>query len=240
VQPLTVSLKNPTLLLLVMTMALALAACAGNGNDVKFARSSIAGTGTSSAGIVTTAVASCGSSAGTVGRIYDDGNLAQSTLSGDTLAPTVSFEDRVRALVSVNYDPNSIGTISSGNAPATTCVTLQGQLQFDAAGDVVAEQSHLNIKIFDSYVNSLDMNGNKAGAYPADFAKAASGTRNSDGTFTVTFTDTLGDVILSGRIDQAHVSGSVRFRNLANVVQGAPNQVGVLGAFLINASSFIK
>lgn len=213
---------------LLMGPLLALTACARSGNDGRQARTTVTALTTVTDG-VTAISASCASPAGVIGRVFDDASLSSSG----------AFEDRIKALVSANYDPSNIGTVSGANAASTTCVTLQGQLHFDSSGSLDPAQSNLQIQIFDSYATKLATNGQEAGPYPVNFVSGKEGTMSNDGTFSVTFADSLGDVVLSGQVQQGQVRGTVSFSNFVNY-RGGAGQAGTLGVFLINTSSFIK
>jgi hypothetical protein len=203
-----------------------MAACAQSGNDKNIGRASTAIT---TNGVTTSSTGACGAAGGVVGRVFDDGSLSAA----------LGFEARVKGLISANYDPVNIGVIESVNGPSKTCVTLQGQFKFDSSGALLAEQTTLDLEIYDSFAEKLDTTGKAAGAYPVVFTKAQSGNLTSERKFTVVFADALGSITVSGTIVQNQIRGQIDYINLNNVTGGAPSS-GPLGVFVINTSSLIK
>lgn len=210
----------------VIFVSLMLAACAQTSDRTTVGRSSGAPANNNLTASATTA---CGAAAGAVGRVFDDSSSSSST----------SFEERVRGLISADYDPSSIGSISSTNAPSATCVTLQGTLRFDSAGNLAAGESNLALAVYDSNSTQLDVSGKVAGPFPINFKSAKIGNLNRDQAFTVTFEDPLGTLVMSGSIVQGQARGIIQYANLQSFNGGAGAQ-GLLGAFAINTSSLLK
>lgn len=222
------SAKMNQILKLAFALAVALStvACGSANNDERLARAS---NGVTPFGQNTTRAGACASPAGAVGRVFDDAALAQYG----------SFEARVKALISANYNPEYIGSVVGVNAASPTCVTLEGSLQFGSNGQIIADKASLRMKVYDSLADTPDTTGQPAGAYPIEFATAQSGQIESDGKFTVVFGDALGTLTITGRIVQSQVQGEIAFVNIKSF-NGGSGASGPLGSFAINAASFIR
>lgn len=210
----------------VLLMSFAMVAC-GQGEGHRAARSSVNATGV--VGTAGGGSGSCSAVAGTVGRIFDDAEMAS----------TASFEDRVKGLISGDYDPQYVGSISGVHAATSTCVLFTGTLKLDSSGQIVPSASSLAIEIHDSYMAKLGPDGKPFGAYPIGFAQAQSGRVLTDGSLEVVFSDNVGSLTLRGAVVQNQFVGKIYFANNTHFNQQAPAS-GPLGAFAINKSSLLK
>lgn len=207
-------------------LSFAMVAC-GQGEGYRAARSSA-----NTAGVVGAAggvSGSCSAVAGTVGRIFDDAEMASAG----------SFEERVKGLISGDYDPQYIGSISGAHAATATCVLFTGTLKLDSAGQVVPSASSLSIQIHDSYMAKLGSDGKPFGAYPIGFAQAQSSRVLADGSLEVVFSDNVGSLTLRGVVVQNQFVGKIYYANNTHFNQQAPAS-GPLGAFAIDKTSFLK
>lgn len=217
--------KNKMLGVLLLA-ALSLSACAKkDSSSVRVAgRSTNSGT-TSGTGTTqgTTSSGTCG--AQSAGKIFD--KYAAS-----------SFETQVKNFVSATLDPQSLGTVS-GNINDRTGVDLFATFKFDSAGSLVAAESNMLIKIFDSYANQV-YNGQVIKPYEVSFSQASEGMidRNTR-QFQVKFRDGYGEIIFQGAYDNSIAEGTVYYQNYT-AVNGYQPTSGTLGSFRMYACSLIK
>lgn len=172
-----------------------------------------------------------------IGSIWDSGGTAESlyTSSG-------SFEDRVKALLSASIAASGVGQIS-GLESDSTGLRFQGVVKLDAAGNVVAANSKMLIKVYDSFVGQPDSNGVKSEPIKIDFISSKaqiSGQINMQtGQGYVSFSDSYGEVRFEGRLDAQFFTGLVKFQNAKNVNEGAPAG-DTLGQFKVARCGIIQ
>lgn len=196
---------------------LAATAACSKGADFHTARA------TSATGVVGSGVGStCGNTAQTTGRVYDNGGGSSYT-----------FDQRVKGLLAASVDPQYFGTI--------TGVTIEGHIAYDTNGTVNVSQTNLKLVVADSFVGQKDDKGGIISAYPMNFATATSGTVNiAAKTFTVLFKDSYGEITLTGNYGTSVVTGSISYTNFSTVATGNYPTSGTLGAFQISSCSFIQ
>ena len=188
-----------------------------------------------------TSLTSCaGQSQSGVGVIYDNSQTS------------MNFNNMVKALLTVNINPNNVGTVSFGPNDSTG-VRFTGKIKLDGAGNVVQAQSKISISIYDSiwlnerYTNpqaeeikiEFDPSRNNGAVITGQIS--TSGGANS----FISFKDSYGEIRFENV--QANVSGStasnlsgtVRFQNSTNVLGGTPYS-GTLGQFFIQRCAFLE
>ena len=176
-----------------------------------------------------------------IGTIFDNGQ--QATITLDTVSGT--FEDRVKGLLSAVTAANEIGQIS-GLPSDQTGVRFQGIIKIDAAGSVLAAQSKMLIKVYDSFVvnSQLDPNGQKYEPIAIEITPT-SGTQ-IQGKFNMqtgegyaSFRDSFGEIRFEGKLDAQTFSGVVHFQNTKNV-NGGSAASGTLGQFYVARCGIIQ
>lgn len=161
----------------------------------------------------------CGTSGtSAVGMIYSDGSM--------------NFQNQVAGFVSSWMDPNDLGTVDGSASSNQTGVDFKGKLKFAAGGQLIREQTGLEITIVDSFT----VQGQKPAIAIASYnSKAISGSQNPTGrTFEVTFQDNYGIVKLAGQYDNSFAWGTVQYQNSKVAMQGMSPQSGTLGLFKIS------
>lgn len=217
-------LKNTLMMLLVLS---SLVACAKKEGG-RAARTSGANTGVG-ASPFGGATGNCAPNGQSVGRVYDDG-----TASG------YSFEQRVKGLISALVNPEYFGAISGDPNAGANGVTIEGHLSYDANGNVLLDQTHLMLLVYDSYVGQKDSDGKLVEAYPIKFPKAAAGSVNlQTKAFTVQFKDSYGEMTVTGSLQSNLVTGHLTYQNSTSFDGGAPS-AGALGAFTIPTCAWIN
>ncbi|OFZ29278.1 MAG: hypothetical protein A2622_07625 [Bdellovibrionales bacterium RIFCSPHIGHO2_01_FULL_40_29] len=176
-----------------------------------------------------------------IGTIYDNGQQAQMTLDSSS----GTFESRVKALLSATISPDEIGQISSSPTDSTG-VRFQGMVRVDGNGMVVAAQSKMLIKVYDSFVLNaqLDPNGTAYEPVAIEFLPTNGSTITGQfnlqtGDGYMSFKDSYGEVRFDGRLDAQTFSGVVRFQNTRNVNGGAAAS-GTLGQFYVARCGIIQ
>ncbi|ASD63852.1 hypothetical protein [Bdellovibrio bacteriovorus] len=218
--------KNKMLGVLLLAV-LSLSACAKKDSSSVRVAGRTTNTGTTSGGGVsqggTTASGTCGTSS--AGKIFDQYASPQ-------------FETQVKNFVSATLDPQSLGSVS-GNINDRTGVDLFATFKFDSAGSLVAAESNMLIKIFDSYANQV-YNGQVIQPYSVSFSQASEGMidRNTR-QFQVKFRDGYGEIIFQGAYDNSIAEGTVYYQNYTAVAGYQPTS-GTLGSFRMYACSLIK
>ncbi len=205
------SFFNKSVMGILVVAALTLSACAKK--EDSFGRTADrTGNGITSAN----QTVNCPSASYAWGKIFDQNNSA-------------NFETQVKAFVSTNMDPNSLGSIS-GNINDATGVDFNGLFKFDSSGNLVADSSSITIRIFDSYTKQV-VNGQTVQPYDVTFSKAKSGTINrSSRQINVVFEDEYGSITITGTYNGQTVEGTVAFKNY-KAVSGYTAQSGTLGSF---------
>lgn len=214
-------LKNKMMGVLLLAV-LSLSACGKKeGSGVRVAGRGAA-TGVAQGGTSGTS-GTCG--AQSTGKIFDA--YASST-----------FEQQVKNFVSATLDPQSLGSIS-GNINDRTGIDFNATFRFDSNGNVVAAESKVHIKIFDSFVGQV-YNGQTIQPYEVAFTAASEGMidRNTR-QFQVRFKDSYGEIVFQGSYDNSLAQGTVYYQNYT-AVQGYQPTSGTLGSFRIYACSLIK
>ncbi|MBK7963790.1 MAG: hypothetical protein IPK04_22890 [Bdellovibrionales bacterium] len=152
-----------------------------------------------------------------VGIIYDGGQGG-------------NFQNQVAGYVSAWMDPASLGTVDGNPGSTTTGIDLRGKLKFTAQGQLIREQSGLEITITDS----IKFQGGE-GISPANYQQmGTSGTMNATArTFQATFQDKYGTVTINGQFDASFAWGQIQFQN-SQAFAGYSPQSGPLGAFKIS------
>ncbi len=175
-----------------------------------------------------------------IGSIYDSGPV-----QGSLYTSSGTFEDRVKALLSATVAAQDIGQIS-GLENDSTGVRFQGVVKLDATGNVVAANSKMLIKIYDSFIlnSQLDPSGAKYDAIQIEFVPSAkvqtSGQFNMQtGEGFVSFSDSFGEVRFEGRLDAQTFSGLVKFQNTKNV-NGGSGATGTVGQFKVARCGIIQ
>lgn len=149
-----------------------------------------------------------------------------------------SFQARVEDFVSATLAPTDLGTVSGLKTTKNNYIAISGKAKFDEAGSLIPAQSNLFIQIYDSFVGTLNTEGEKMGAYPVTIDTATSGHLNrSDNSFIITYQDDYGSVSLSGKVQGAALIGRVDFIN-TTAVDDEGARSGVLGAFTIGTCAF--
>lgn len=167
------------------------------------------------------------------GTIYDSTNTSY------------DFNNRVKALLSVNIQPTDVGFVSSGQADLTG-VRFTGTVKLDANGAVLSDQSKVMISVYDSvWLNNRYTNPNEQ-EIRLDFdPKAGRGATitgqfdPSSGSGTLILQDSYGEIRFNGTIDAQRMSGTIAFQNSKNVTGGAALS-GTLGQFYIERCAFLQ
>lgn len=215
--------SNNKLMGALVLVVLSLSACAKKDGASVASAGRATATGTTSQ-VTQTVQNACGSNI--KGRIYDP-------------AGSANFERQVKGLLSASIDPSSFGTISGNVNDPTTGVDVYASIKFDYIGAIVAAESTLQIKVFDSYVGQV-VDGKVIREFDITFSKAASGQINRNTRqFQATFTDEYGDVILSGAYNDSIAQGTVYYQNRQSVSSSYPSN-GTLGTFTIPTCFLIK
>ncbi len=176
-----------------------------------------------------------------IGTIFDNGQQQQFSLD----AVSGTFESRVKAFLSASTAPSEIGQIS-GLPTDRTGVRFQGVIKLGSNGAVVAAQSKMLIKVYDSFVlnSELDPNGQKYEPIALEFLPTG-GTQISGqfnlqtGDGFVSYRDSFGEVRFEGRLDAQNFSGLVKFQNSKNVSGGGALS-GTLGQFYVARCAIIQ
>lgn len=214
------SFFNKSVMGMLVVAALALSAC-----GKKDSSSSVRVAGRDANGVQQNIPNTCTSGQSTVGKIFDPYASSQ-------------FETQVKNFVSATLDPQLLGSIS-GNINDKTGVDFIGSFQFDSAGQLVASNSTVVIKVFDSYANQT-YGGQVIQPYIVQFNAAYSGSidRNTR-QFTVVFKDDYGAIEFRGSYANGQTAeGTVRFENYKSV-SGSPMS-GTLGNFRVYSCALIK
>ena len=198
------------MLVSIIGLSLLLTACGRTSKS-----ESIRGT-TGTAGIVSTLAETCANGNSAIGVIYDNG--------------TGQFQNQVAAYLSSWMNPAELGAVDGSPNSTTTGVDFKAKLKFTVAGQVDVANTGLEITVKDSYTVQ--------GQPPISMANydqtAISGSTNTTAkTFTVTFQDTYGKVVMSGQYDANFAWGTVQFQN-SKAYTGYTPQSGTLGAFKIS------
>lgn len=214
-------MKKLTLLIVLALMA----GCNPKKNSVKATTATISG--------VTVGTQCSGTSSNQPGTIFDSSNTSY------------DFNNRVKALLSVNIQPNDVGFVSSGQADATG-VRFTGTVKIDANGNVVSAQSKVNISVYDSiWMNARYSNPNEQEIrleFDPNAGRGATITgqfNTSTGAGTLILHDNYGEIRFNGQIDAQRMSGTVTFQNSTNVAGGAALS-GTLGQFYIERCAFLQ
>lgn len=183
---------------------------------------------------VTLSASACASDTQTgIGSIYD------------TSYNSWDFNNRVKALLSADINPNEIGYISSSPTDASTGVRFTGKLKVDGSGNIVSAQSNFQIKVYDSNVNPstgvlpITLTFDPSTASGQQRGVSLSGNFDSSGMGSVVVRDNLGEMKLQGVMDAQNFSGTVTFANSQNISGGA-GLSGSLGQFFIQRCSILK
>ena len=105
--------------------------------------------------------------------------------------------------------------------------------------EVVTGSSNLKILIYDEYVGQTDSNGKTVDAYPIQFSSASHGSMQN-GTLTVTFKDSYGEITLSGTVNSQTYQGRMDFVNYKSYTGDTANRSGTLGNIEVMANGFIS
>jgi hypothetical protein len=219
-------MKKITFLLMVLG---ALSACQPKKDAVRAAAISNTGlTGIAGQGLTN----QCAQGQSNLGAIYEN-----------TQTLGLSFQDRVKSLLTATMSPSEVGTVGSG-LNETTGVRFAGVIKLDANGNVVQANSKLTISVFDSiwYQNSLLNPSESAILLEFDPAAGAiiTGQFNlSTGAGSFSVKDQFGEIRFDGTFNAQSFSGTVTYRNTTNVT-GAAAASGTLGQFLINTCGIIQ
>jgi hypothetical protein len=156
------------------------------------------------------------SGASAIGRIYSAGDPAQ-------------FQQELANYLSAWMNPNELGMVDGNLNSTQTRVELKGKLRFAPTGQVIREQTGIEITVFDSYLLQGKPQISPA-AYPQ---MATSGMHDaSRRSFEVTFEDQYGTVTLKGNYDDAYATGFVGYRNRNS--QDLSGSLRTLGQFRIS------
>lgn len=207
--------KFQSLPFFLLAMATLFVSCVPGGKGDRSLRGGSIGT----AGVVGTLSGysnQCPNGTSAIGRIYDGGQ-------GD-------FTTQVAAYLSSFINPTDIGTIDGNPNSNATGVKLRGKLRFTAQGQLIRDQSGIEITVVDSFAAQ----GQDA-IEPADYRQKGVNGIHDPGTrsFEVVFQDSQGQVALKGQYDDQFASGIVQFSN-SRAVAGVSPQSGTLGAFKIS------
>jgi hypothetical protein len=156
----------------------------------------------------------CTGGVSSLGIVYDSG-------SGQ-------FQNQVAAYLSSWMDPRNLGAVD-GNPNAANGVVLRGKLKYNAQGQLIREQSQLELTINDS----LSIQGGEA-ISPINYQQGVGGSMNvTTRTFDATFQDQYGRVaITDAHFDDKYAWGTIQFQN-SQAVTGYSAQTGTLGSFKI-------
>ncbi|AHI06140.1 hypothetical protein BDW_08200 [Bdellovibrio bacteriovorus W] len=161
---------------------------------------------------------------------------------GKIYGTSYNFENDVKGFVSATLSPDQLGQIGYDiNSP--TGIDLYGSFQFDSNGQIVAQNTNVKIRIFDSY--AVAYNGQPAMVQPYQISaeQAYSGSIQRSGSmssFNVTFKDEYGEFTFSGNVNQSGIAnGTVTYRNYV-AVSGYSPASGTLGQFTMYACALIK
>jgi hypothetical protein len=189
-------------------------------------RSGVANNNNNNSGV--SLLTQCNGQASNIGTIYDSS------------ATSFQFNDRVKALLSADINPNDVGFISSMESDSTG-VRFSGAVKIDGSGNIIAAQSKVVVTVYDSKVTQEGASPITLTFDPADTSRnvSISGRFVTDGESTMTLQDSLGSITFKGRLDAQRFSGNAEFANNANVL-GGQNYAGPLGQFYILRCSFLK
>lgn len=153
----------------------------------------------------------------------------------DTSTNAHSFEQRVKMFLSATTPPEDVGSISSDPTNNSTGVRFQARIRLDSSGHVIAQESQLAIKVYDSFVTG------DVGPIPVTINTAHAGQFNlQTGQGYVTFRDNYGEVRLEGHINTQYFQGTVSFANTVTVIPNSSPASGVLGSFSITTCGVIQ
>ncbi|MCC2679313.1 MAG: hypothetical protein K0R29_1889 [Pseudobdellovibrio sp.] len=163
----------------------------------------------------------------------------------DTSSGAMNFNNQIKALLSVNINPNNVGTVSY-NPNDSTGVRFTGKIKLDGSGNVVQAQSSVMISIYDSiWLNEKYTNPNaeeiKIEFSPSRGATITGQINPSGGTNSfISFKDNYGEIRFENIVISANnLSGTVRFQNSTNVMGGTPAS-GTLGQLFIQRCAFLQ
>lgn len=172
----------------------------------------------------------CATTQQAVGRVYENNSSGSS----------YTFEQRVKGLIAATVDPQYFGTISGSANDAQSGVTMEGRLRYDGNGTVLLDQTNLRLTIYDSLVGQLDSSGKTIEPFTINFNTATSGTVNlATKQFTILFADDVGEVTVTGSINNSTVNGTISYKNYKNF-NSAQGSSAVLGAFTIATCGWIN
>lgn len=162
-----------------------------------------------------------------------------------TGSPQNLFEEAVRYLVSASIDPKELGSVS-GQSGQNTGVRFWGVVETESSFTqgpsrqaIRLNTAELRITIWDSFAGQTDSAGNVIPEYPIHFHGAAEGY--VDGTRAVlTFSDSLGKIILDGTISKDYFQGAIRFDNVQYWDGRTPGAEGTIGSFKVPTCGFFK
>ena len=158
-----------------------------------------------------------------IGWIYDDG-------SGQ-------FQSRLQSFVSVSLEPGDLGPVSGWDGSGSD-VEVQMQARFTQQGQFIAQDSFLEITIYDSFVGQTDSStGEPIEPYVVSLEQASQGSYNSTtGQYQITYQDEYGSVLVEGSVQGSEFVGVVKFQNFVSW-NGASGQSGVLGTIRVPSCS---
>lgn len=163
----------------------------------------------------------------------------------DTSSTSMNFNNQIKALLSVNINPNNVGTVSASPSD-TTGVRFSGKIKLDSSGNVVQEQSNVLISIYDSIWLNERYTNPSAEEIKIEFSPARSATitgqvnpADAANSF-ISFRDSYGEIRFENiQVSANNLSGTVRFQNSTNVMGGAPAS-GTLGQLFIQRCAFLQ
>ncbi len=210
----------------IIVMAL-LAGCTPKKNSVKSNTATISGVD------IGAQCSNVNTASALYGTVYDSTNSA------------FDFTNRVKALLSVNIQPNNVGQVSAGQADSTG-VRFSGQIKVDVNGQILGDQSKMTISIYDSiWLSNKISNPNEQEIRIEFDPKAGRGAvisgqfDTSTGQGFISLRDNFGEIRFEGQMDAQRLSGLVKFQNSANVT-GGQGLSGTVGQFYIQRCGFIQ
>ncbi len=188
---------------------------------------------TSSGATVTQAAVSCSTKTDDLGLVYDEKKDGSSY-------STLSFEQRVKGLVSATLDPSEIGSISGEKNFSRQYISMAGSFKFDNSGNLQVADTSVQLLINDSLVGTKDAQNVAIEPYSVGFSAATSGSIDRAAkTFKVIFQDSYGSITFQGTYDASMARGRVDYAN-TQAVSGSTPASGVLGAFYISTCALIQ
>lgn len=158
----------------------------------------------------------------------------------DTSGTSMNFNNQVKALLSVNINPNDVGLVSN-NPSDQTGVRFTGKIKLDSSGNVVQAQSSVLISVYDSNTVNYGAEVIKVEFVPSRGATITGQINPAGGANSfISLKDNYGEIRFENiQVSANNLSGTVRFQNNTNVTGGSPAS-GSLGQLFIQRCAFLQ